>query len=99
MRSLKQYNHVLNILATRSSKEGIKGSALVEYSICDKSYVMSLIVEKDQNNVCKVALNNSYGKSIYLKENLDINDVKNAVLFPFNAIALREKVLKEQINK
>lgn len=91
----KEYHHVLNILTTRSSKNDFKESALVEYSVYGKSYVMSLIVEKDQD-AYKVNLNSSYGKPIYLKEGLDLADIEEAVLFPFNVIALREKTLKEQ---
>ena len=92
----KEYHHTLNILTTRSSKSAIKESALVEYTVYNKSYVMSLIVEsEDEGKSYKVMLNNSYGKPIYAKEGLENSNVNQAVLFPFNAIALREKVLKE----
>lgn len=94
----KQYHHVLNILTTRSSKSDFKESALVEYAVYGKSYVMSLIVEKDED-LYKVNLNSSYGKPIYIKEKLSLSDIDEAVLFPFNVIALRERTLKEQVSR
>lgn len=94
----KEYHHILNILTTRSSKTDFKESALVEYSVYGKSYVMSLIIEKDQDNY-RVNLNSSYGKPIYLKEGLELKDIDEAILFPFNVIALRDKTLKEQVSE
>ena len=85
-------HHVLNILTTRSSKDSFKESALVEFSIADKSYVMSLIVEKEDENY-KYSLKSSYGKEIYTKT-VSADKLNEAVYFPFRAIALREKFNK-----
>lgn len=91
----KEYHHILNILTTRSSKSDFKESALVEYSVYGKSYVMSLIVEQ-QDTSYKVLLNSSYGKPIYVKENIAADQINEAVLFPFDTIALRDKILRKQ---
>lgn len=91
-----KYNHVLNILTTRSSKENFRESALLEYSVYDKSYVVSLIVEKEENDY-KCTLKSSYGKEIYSK-NTSLNELNKAIYYPFEAIALRDKfrpVIKE----
>lgn len=92
-------NHTLNILTTRSSKDTFRESALVEYTLHDKSYVVSLIVEKEENKY-KYSLRSSYGKEIYSKI-VDGNKLNEAVYHPFNAIALRDKfqpILKEALD-
>ena len=94
----KEYRHILNILTTRSSKTDFKESALIEYSLYNKSYVMSLIVEKEEDQY-KVSLNSSYNKPIYSKENVTLETLAEAVLFPFEAIALRDRSLRESENK
>lgn len=93
-------HHILNILTTRSSKDTFKESALVEYTLNDRSYIMSLIVEKE-NDDYKVTLKSSYGKEIYSKTT-SLNKLGETVYYPFNAIALRDKfvpILNEAANK
>lgn len=95
-----EYHHTLNILTTRSSKDVMKESALVEYTLFDKSYVMSIIVEQVEDKY-KFSLKSSYGKEIYTKIT-DLNGLNEAVYYPFSAIALRDKfspVLNECVNK
>lgn len=91
------HNHVLNILTTRSSKDKDRESALLEYSVYGKNYVLSLIVEKEDSNY-RYSLKSSYGKEIYSKVT-DIDHLNETVFYPFEAIALRDKyspVLKEK---
>ena len=92
-------NHTLNILTTRSSKDTFKESALVEYTLFNKSYIMSLIVEKEEDKF-KYTLKSSYGKEIYSKT-VDSTHLDEAIYHPFNAIALRDKfkpILKEAVD-
>lgn len=91
------HNHVLNILTTRSSKDNDRESALLEYTVYGKSYVLSLIVEKEDSNY-KYSLKSSYGKEVYSKT-VSKNQLNETIYYPFEAIALRDKynpVLKEK---
>lgn len=91
------HKHVLNILTTRSSKDLLRESALLEYTVYGKSYVLSLIVEQEDDNY-KYTLKSSYGKEIYSKT-VKANELNETVYYPFEAIALRDKynpVLKEE---
>lgn len=91
------HKFVLNILTTRSSKEALRESALLEYTVYDKSYVLSLIVEKEEDSY-KYSLKSSYGKEVYSKST-DLTHLNESIYYPFEAIALRDKynpVLKEQ---
>lgn len=92
--------HVLNILTTRSSKDSFKESALVEFTIYDRSYIMSLIVEKEEDKY-KYQVKSSYGKEIYSKT-VSADKLNETVYYPFKAIVLRDKflpVLNEAANK
>lgn len=92
--------HVLNILTTRSSKDVFRESALVEFTIYDRSYIMSLIVEKEEDKY-KYQVKSSYGKEIYSKT-VDANKLNETIYYPFKAIVLRDKflpVLNEAANK
>lgn len=92
--------HVLNILTTRSSKESFKESALVEFTIYDRSYIMSMIIEKEDNNY-KYQLKSSYGKEIYSKT-VTADKLDETIYYPFKAILLRDKflpILNEAANK
>lgn len=81
---------VLNILTTRSAKDNFRESALVEFNVNDKSYVMSMIIEKEEDTY-KYSLKSSYGKEIYSK-NTDLNHLNETIYYPFKAIALRSNV-------
>lgn len=92
--------HVLNILTTRSSKDSFKESALVEFTIYDRSYIMSLIIEKEENKY-KYQVKSSYGKEIYSKT-VNADKLNETVYYPFKAIVLRDKflpILNEAANK
>ena len=92
--------HVLNILTTRSARDTFRESALVEFTLYDKSYVMSLIVEKEEDK-SKYSLKSSYGKEIYTKT-VTSDKLNETIYYPFKAIALRDKfvpVLNEAVNK
>lgn len=92
--------HVLNILTTRSSKDMVRESALVEFTIYDRSYIMSMIIEKEEDKY-KYQVKSSYGKEIYSKV-VSADKLNETVYYPFKAILLRDKflpILNEAANK
>lgn len=91
----------LNILFSRSSKDSIRESALVEYTTASKkSYVLGLnILESDNGNV-KFVVKSSYGKDIYSKDCKPSSIVNDVYRF-MEAVYLRDKfanVLTESVD-
>ena len=80
----------INILFSRSAKDVLRESALVEYKVFESSFLLGLnLLEGSKNNV-KVVIKSSYGKDLMVEE-CKKESASNCLQTFFEAIYLREK--------
>lgn len=91
----------INILFSRSSKDCIRESALIEYSTSgNKSYVLGLNILEAEDNKVNFVVKSSYGVDIYSKV-CTPNQVANTVYRFLEAVYLRDKfasILNESVD-
>lgn len=90
----------INILFSRSSKDSIRESALIEYTTFNHSYVLGLNILEADDSLVNFVVKSSYGKDIYSVD-CKPSKVSNAVYRFLEAVYLRDKfnsILNESVD-